>query len=123
MKKLNKVLSIVMISLMLVSMSTLVFAAETTTTGKVDIDKITSDKDLGEAAGSMEKIGSVILTFITNIGIILSIVVVAILGVKYMMGSVEEKAEYKKSMMPYIVGALLIFGASTVGKIVTGITF
>ena len=35
-----------------------------------------------------------------------------VLGIKYMMGSAEEKAEYKKTFIPYIVGALLLFAAS-----------
>lgn len=29
-----------------------------------------------------------------------------------MMGSAEEKAEYKKTLMPYFIGAVLIFAAS-----------
>ena len=37
-----------------------------------------------------------------------------ILGIKYMLGSVEEKASYKKSMMPYLIGSVLIFGAVNV---------
>ena len=28
------------------------------------------------------------------------------------MGSAEEKADYKKSLMPYVVGAALVFTAS-----------
>ena len=28
-----------------------------------------------------------------------------------MMGSAEEKAEYKKVMIPYLIGAVLIFAA------------
>ena len=120
MKKLNKVLSIVMISLMLVSMSTSVFADN----ASVSINNLSNKNGLtNEAAESLESIGAVIMTFITNIAMILSVVIIAILGVKYMMGSVEEKAEYKKSMVPYVVGALLIFGAGTIGKIVTGISF
>lgn len=34
-----------------------------------------------------------------------------ILGIKYMMGSIEERASYKKSMLPYFIGAILLFGA------------
>ena len=33
-----------------------------------------------------------------------------ILGIKYMLGSLEERASYKRSMLPYIVGAVLLFG-------------
>ena len=29
-----------------------------------------------------------------------------------MMGSAEEKAEYKKVLIPYLLGAVLVFGAS-----------
>ena len=43
-----------------------------------------------------------------------------------MMGSAEEKAEYKKTMMPYIVGAALIFAASALAQVIyqffTGVT-
>ena len=35
-----------------------------------------------------------------------------------MMGSVEEKADYKKSMIPYLVGAILIFAASALAQVV-----
>ena len=49
---------------------------------------------------------------------ILAIIIIAVLGVKYMMGSTEEKAEYKKTMMPYLVGAVLVFGASAIGRAV-----
>ena len=29
-----------------------------------------------------------------------------------MLGSTEEKAQYKKSLLPYAIGALILFGAS-----------
>ena len=35
-----------------------------------------------------------------------------------MMGSAEEKAEYKKSMLPYLIGALILFAASTIANVV-----
>ena len=40
----------------------------------------------------------------------MSVVALMIIGVKYMLGSVEEKAEYKKTMRPYVIGALMLFG-------------
>ena len=61
---------------------------------------------------------NVILTVITTIGMIVSVLILAILGIKYMLGSVEEKAEYKKDMIPYIVGAFLLFGITTILTIV-----
>ena len=44
-----------------------------------------------------------------------------ILGIKYMLGSASEKAEYKKSMLPYIIGAFLLFSASIIVNIIASI--
>lgn len=41
-------------------------------------------------------------------GIGISIIVLMILGIKYMVGSVSEKAEYKKTMIVYIIGVALL---------------
>ena len=113
MKKAYKVLSVLMVILMLVCISTNVFAA-------FDINQVSSDVET-DADNAIQEIGSTILTIVTNVGMILAIIVVAVLGVKYMMGSTEEKAEYKKTLMPYLVGAILVFGASAIGKAVIGI--
>ena len=50
------------------------------------------------------------------VGVVIAVLVLMVLGVKYMMGSAEEKAEYKKTMIPYIVGAILIFAAATIAN-------
>ena len=62
-----------------------------------------------------------IIGTITTVGIVIAVVTMIILGLKYMMGSVEEKAEYKKTMIPYLVGALLIFGASAITMVVVNV--
>ena len=67
--------------------------------------------------GRLESKASTILTVITNIGMILSVLMLAIIGVKYMLGSLEEKAEYKKDMIPYLVGACLLFGITAIVKV------
>ena len=45
-----------------------------------------------------------------------------ILGIKYMTGSAEEKAEYKKTMVPYLVGAVILFGAAAIAQGVISIS-
>ena len=66
----------------------------------------------------VDKVGQNIVGIIRIIGSAVSVIMLIALGIKYVMGSTEERAEYKKSMMPYLVGALLIFGASTVTSII-----
>lgn len=62
--------------------------------------------------------GENILGVIQVIGTILAVGILMILGIKYMMGSAEEKASYKKTMVPYVVGAVLIFAASNLAQYV-----
>ena len=61
-----------------------------------------------------DDIGGRILGLLRALGIIISVGVLMVLGIKYMMGSAEEKAEYKKTMIPYVVGAILLFAASVI---------
>lgn len=64
-----------------------------------------------------EKIGN-ILGVINVIGIVSSVIILMIIGMKYMFGSVEEKAEYKKTMSMYLLGTLILFSASTLPNII-----
>lgn len=62
--------------------------------------------------------GNNIVQVLTTIGSIVSVIVLVLIGIKYMLGSVEEKAEYKKSMLPYVIGSLCVFGASGIAKLI-----
>lgn len=60
---------------------------------------------------------NVVLTIITNIGMVVSVLMSAFMGIKYMLGSVEEQVELKKDLIPYLVGAILLFGISAIVKV------
>lgn len=66
----------------------------------------------------MDSFGQSIVKIVTTAGSIISVVVLVVLGIKYMMGSAEEKAEYKKTLLPYIIGAAFVFAASTIANII-----
>ncbi len=53
-----------------------------------------------------------LFSVIGTVGSILSVIILAGIGIKYMLGSVEEKAVYKKSMIPYIIGVAILFTGS-----------
>ena len=63
----------------------------------------------------MESKISKVLSAITNIGILCSLIMPAIIGIKYMLGS---KVEAKKEIVPYLVGSFMIFAICTIVKIV-----
>ena len=112
MKKQNKIITtVLMILAILCSLANVVF-------GTSIISSLSGDKTSSvSAAGDMTNLAGKIIGVIQILGIIVAVVVLLVLGIKYMVGSAEEKAEYKKTMMPYVVGALLIFAASTIVNI------
>lgn len=68
--------------------------------------------------GNIQNLGNNIIGVVRTVGVVVAVVILLVLGIKYMMGSAEEKADYKKSMIPYIVGAILIFASTTIVGIV-----
>lgn len=66
----------------------------------------------------IETFGQNIVSLISTVGSVVSVIVLIVLGIKYMMGSAEEKAEYKKTLLPYIIGAALVFAASSIASII-----
>lgn len=57
-----------------------------------------------------------------NILLITSFIVAAIigviLGIKYMMAGVEEKADVKNALMIYVIGSVVAFGAFGIWKVI-----
>jgi type IV secretory pathway VirB2 component (pilin) len=113
MKKTLKLLFILAVAIMVMaSLSVNVFAA-------VDVDSVVDtveSSDGGAAASNVAAIGGTITGIITTVGIVAAIIILMIVGIKYMAGSASEKAEYKKVMIPYIIGAVILFGASAIVK-------
>lgn len=60
------------------------------------------------------RIGNSIIGTITVVASIISVIALIILGIKYMLGSVEERAEYKKVLWPYFIGAIMVFGITNI---------
>ena len=67
------------------------------------------------------EMGGTIVNVLSTVGTVIAVAGIMILGIKYMMGSIEEKAEYKKTMIPYLVGCILIFCIPKIVSIIYGI--
>ena len=68
-------------------------------------------------SGFSDSLGVIFNTFLT-IGIILAAIVLAIMGILFMTATSEDKAKIKESLMPFVIGCIVIFGAFTIWKIV-----
>lgn len=53
------------------------------------------------------------LGIIQVIGVIVAVAVISVIGIKYMIGSVSEKAAFKENLVPYIAG-LVLLAATTI---------
>lgn len=111
MNKTIKAISVLLIAaMMLFTISTTVFAVDPNAIiGNMEQE---NNVDIGE----ISTIGGQIANILSTIGIIVAVIVLLVLGIKYMMGSASEKAEYKKTMIPYLVGIVLLLGASGIVK-------
>ena len=111
-KKISKIVSVLMIVAMLAMASTVVFAQST--------DPRTITPLQGTGTGSVKSLGQQILGIVQLVGSIAAVVVLVVLGIKYMMGSVEEKADYKKSLVPLIVGIIVVMAATQIMTMIFG---
>ena len=90
------------------------------------IDDVISDSDSFVNLGTDEKVTTSnlqafsrnIYNILLTLGIAVAVISGIIIGIKYMLGSVEERADYKKTMIPYLIGAFMIFTVSLIPQII-----
>lgn len=114
MKKQIKIVSIMLVIFMVVATISNVVLA----TSIPDQIATIGQGNANANADKVVSLGATIVTIMQTVGVVVAVVILLILGIKYMIGSAEEKAEYKKTMIPYIVGAILIFAATTIVNVV-----
>lgn len=107
MKKVNKVVIIVLLVMVILSAVTISYG--------FGLDDLSGTQKEIE---TLKKAGNGIVKVISTIGVVTSVVVLIVIGIKYMMGSTSAKAEYKKTLIPYVIGAGLVFIASSIAQVI-----
>lgn len=132
MKKINivKIVQIILLIIFLLgSMQNVVLALEeegafdgdNKRIGVIDTDKYKSGDLTEDDYKTAFEMGGTIVNVLSTVGTVIAVAGIMILGIKYMMGSIEEKAEYKKTMIPYLVGCIFIFCIPKIVSIIYGI--
>lgn len=67
------------------------------------------------------EIGNIIVSIVRTVGESIAVIMLIIVGIRYLLGSAEERADYKQSMWPYIIGAVLIFAGAALTDWIYGI--
>ena len=123
MKKSRKIFATVLPILMLVAVMFVSFApsvlADTTTNVVSDV------MDIAKNSGGINKVDTAVGSIWSTVLTILQIAAVAaivIAGVRYMFASADQKADIKKGMIGLVIGAILVFAASTVVQFIISAT-
>ncbi len=98
------------------------------TSSTESIEDLISDADSFVEKGSikyedanLQKLSTTLYNMLLSVGVAIALIVGIIIGIKYMMASVEEKANYKQMLVPYFVGCIVVFGAFGIWKLVVSI--
>lgn len=110
MKKVTKILTIVLLVAMIVLSVSEVFAA-----GGI-LSNIEAAANTTVNMGTLPQTIGKVIAYIRNAAIIIGVVIIIILGIKYMLGSVEEKAGYQKSFVPLVVGIIVVMAATSIAS-------
>ena len=70
------------------------------------------------ATNAVTNFGNNILGIVSTGASVIAVIILIVLGIKYMMGSAEEIAEYKKTLLPYLIGAIFVFGAGEICSVI-----
>ena len=111
MKTTMKIFAIVLVAMMMVmTVSTSVLAFDA---GSI-ISNIDNQANAQGGNAQVNQLAGKIVGFIRNIAVVAGVIILSIIGVKFMVGSAEEKAEYKKSLIPLVVGIIIVMGAAQI---------
>lgn len=110
----NKLIVIIVISFIFLIIANFNFVYATIDTSQYEPPSL-------QNYGSFIKMSERLIGTIQYVGIIATVIVIAIIGIKYMLGSIEEKAEYKKTMLPLIVGCAFLMCSSIIVNIISNV--
>lgn len=55
------------------------------------------------------EVGNVVIGTLRLIGTVVSVIALMVIGLRFMLGSVSERATYKETMIPYLIGVVMVF--------------
>lgn len=72
-----------------------------------------------EDTASIKPVLNTIIGAIQIAGTGISLIMVSILGIKYILASPNDKADVKKQIMPMLIGAILLFGSVNIMQVIS----
>ena len=67
---------------------------------------------------ALKDVSNTIYNILLAIAIVVAVIYAMVLGISYMVGSIEEQVKIKESLLPFVIGCILVFGAFGIWKII-----
>jgi hypothetical protein len=113
--KVNKVLKIFLIIIILGIVSTII--CQSVNGWNADFNQF-DDANTGNSGAIVTNIVGAAINFTSILAAGIAIIMLIVIGITYVMKEADGKAEIKKSLTSYVVGAIILFAASGVLKII-----
>ena len=84
-------------------------------------DFINAGNGNGVNATALNNTSNLVYKILVVLGISVAVIMSGILGIRFMMGSTEEKAQVKEQLIPFIIGCIVVFGAFSIWSIVVNL--
>ncbi len=79
---------------------------------------VSQGEDSKVSANNLQSFSAIFYNILLTIGVACVVITGMVIGIKYMIGSVEEKANYKQMLWPYLIGSIVTLSAFGLWKIV-----
>ena len=76
-----------------------------------------NSKSSGEAGNKVTKLMGATINIVSTIAAGIAIIMLTVIGIKYVSNSTEAKADAKKDLPGYVIGAVILFGVSGLLKL------
>lgn len=120
--KIKKLLiGIVLIIIVIISSFNVSYASDISNIFSGADDFINSGSGNGVNETRLKETSNLIYKTLIVIGISVAVIMTGVLGIRFMMGSTEEKAQVKEQLIPFIIGCVVIFGAFSIWSIVVNL--
>ena len=124
MNKTMKLLTVIfVVAIMIFTSASTVFASDTTNQiiNSIETNKNANMGDAVNSASGITALAGKVIGLIQIASAIAAVILVAVFGFKFIMGSAEQKSDYQKSFIPLIVGVIVVFSATSIAKLLFGL--
>ena len=133
MNKTIKIILLLLISILLI-FSIPIYSNASGETEKSTLDTIISSGDSFLDAGndslastpsesSLKKLSNTVSGILLTIAVAVTLISAAVMGINFVVQSVEDKAKIKESMIPWIIGIFISFGAYGIWRLTMSIFY